>query len=68
MTNLEKIKKLRVRQMANFIKELIECHGCHGCRLKCFPHKKTCEQTLVEWLKSEVEYETLLYSCLSKKN
>lgn len=55
MTNLEKIKKLRVRQMANFIKELIECHGCHGCRLKCYPHKKTCEQTLVEWLKSEVE-------------
>lgn len=52
MTNLEKIKKLRVRQMANFIKELIECHGC---RLKCYPHKKTCEQTLVEWLKSEVK-------------
>ena len=28
MTNLEKIKKLRVRQMANFIKGLIECYGC----------------------------------------
>lgn len=55
MTNFEKIKKMRVRQLANFIKELIECHGCYGCRLKCHRHKKTCEQTLVEWLKSEVE-------------
>lgn len=53
MNNFEKIKKMRVRQLANFIKELIEYQGCHGCRLNC--HKKTCEQTWVEWLKSEVE-------------
>ena len=53
MTNLEKIKKMRVGQLADFIISLVEYHGCYGCRLNCY--KKTCNQTWIEWLKSEAE-------------
>lgn len=53
MTNLEKIKKMRVGQLADFIISLVEYHGCYGCRLNC--HKKTCKQTWIEWLKSEAK-------------
>ena len=50
MTNFERIKNMTVKKLAEYLAGLVDCYGC---RLNC--HKKTCKQTWIEWLKSEVE-------------
>lgn len=49
MTNFEKIKNMRVEELADFISELTDCDRCH---LLC---GGDCQYSWKQWLKSEAE-------------
>ncbi len=55
MTNIEKIKAMNVKKMAQFLSRHIECVKCPAL-FNCnkFP-PYNCIKTLQEWLESEVE-------------
>nr|DAN09007.1 MAG TPA: zona-pellucida-binding protein-like protein [Caudoviricetes sp.] len=50
MTNFEKIKKMGIRQLAEYLANLVDCDDC--CII-C--SNKTCEHAWEQWLESEAE-------------